>query len=508
MNHSACGNERKSKIWPWSLPTRLVDIDANSPRVVNSSDLEPSTAYLTLSHCWGDANFLKLTSNNISELMSGLPSQELSQTHRDSLSVTRRLGYRFIWIDSLCIIQDSVEDWRAESKRMASIYGNSTCNIAAKGATSHAGCFVRRNPLILRPCQLNHPTDPARGIYAHPYVTAGYHSFNSYNYSTNAPLLDRAWVQQERLLAPRLLYFGGQEIHWECCTLQASETWPFGPPSTEHGFDQVFPLKAAFESELRPFVEWSNDDLYAFIYELWRNGIVKEYTAAKLTFEKDRLAAFAGIVSVIQARTGLSYVAGLWKELLPLELLWYRIDPLKPAQNYRVDSEAWKPPTWSWTSVLGGKRYSVAALAHPNSREETYSCQVVECTAQPLDADTPILEQLSRASLTLKGYLVPKMKSFHNSSPGQSDTQRVAGSSDGSDIYFDINVAQSMELFYFLVIRYVNERGHYTDHGLVLALDDPHTANFYVRVGYFARGCDDLSGSLFADHDECTISIA
>jgi hypothetical protein len=151
---------------------------------------------------------------------------ELSQTHLDSIKITRGLGYRYIWIDSLCIIQDSPEDWRNQSTQMAAIYGDSTCNIVAKGPSSHSGCFVRRNPLMRRPCQLRQfgDQDQSHGIYAHPYSTATYNSYPMDYYSTNAPLLQRAWVQQERLLSPRILYFGDPDIHWECCTIQASES--------------------------------------------------------------------------------------------------------------------------------------------------------------------------------------------------------------------------------------------------------------------------------------------
>lgn len=385
-NHTACNSERKSKVWPVRLPKRLLDVGllstgATTPHIVDAQHLEPTTPYMTLSHSWGDANFLKLESTNIAELMSEVPIQALSQTHQDALSITRRLGYRYLWIDLLCIVQDSTEDWRAEAAKMASVYGNSTCNIAAKGANSHAGCFVQRNPLGHRPCQLirTEDDDPTQGVYAHPSPTANYQSFNHYNYANNSPLLERAWVQQERLLPPRILYFGGPEIHWECCSLQASETWPFGPPSDEHGFDEVVSLEAAFETELRPFTEWSNDDYYTFIFKLWRNGIVREYTAAKLSFERDRLAALAGIASVIQTRTDLSFVAGLWKELLPLELLWHRDSPLMTREDQRNNGDGWEAPTWSWASLIGKVRHSVPALSHTEDRKETYSCQVIDC---------------------------------------------------------------------------------------------------------------------------------
>lgn len=502
-----------SSIWPRDLPTRLVKVEMSSkgtilPRLIESNHLESTSPYLTLSHCWGDANFLKLQSDNITKLTNGIPTQELTQTHRDSLVITHRLGYHYIWIDSLCIIQDSIEDWRAESAKMASIYGNTVCNIAAKGATSHAGCFVRRNPLVRRPCRLTQDdaVDPAQTVYAHPYLTAGYQSFNVYSYESDTPLLKRAWVQQERLLPPRILYFGGQEIHWECCSHQASESWPFGSPSDEHGFDEVFPLKAAFESELRPFLEWSNDDYYTFVFELWRNGIVRQYTAAKLTFERDRLAAIAGIAGVIQARTGLSYVAGMWKELLPLELLWCRSGPWMPGESCRnAGAVGGKLPTWSWIPVEGAKSYLITALQHPNLRTETYSCQLVDLATKALDTDTPMMGEFREITLTLKGCLMLNHEPIDYLKQQASKPTPRSASVQIPSIYFDINVADEEELYYFLVTRTNSDTSH-TDYGLVLAKDTAIQDGF-LRVGVFLQSHDVRSSCLFDGCTERIISI-
>lgn len=399
---------------------------------------------------------------------------------------------------------------------MASVYGNSTRNIAAKGADSHAGCFVQRNPLSHRPCQLTQTedSDPTQGVYAHPYPTANYTSFNLHNYANNAPLLERAWVQQERLLPPRILYFGGPKIHWECYSLQASETWPSGPPSDEHGFDEVIPLNAAFETELHPFNEWSNDDYYTFIFGLWRNGIVHEYTAAKLSFEKDRLAALAGIASVIRARTGVSFVAGLWKELLPLELLWHRDISLVTGENQRNNGgEGWKAPSWSWVSVIGKVRYAGAALSHPQYRKETHSCQVIDCHTVPLETDAPILGELSDASLTLKGRLALIPGSFAHLTQEDVPLPLKLSPHSGPDVYFDVanpsNSITTIELSYFLVTQNTQQSGGYTDAGLVLAKDDAHpNRKGYTRVAFFIHSYAIRSESLFDEGlEEDTFTI-
>jgi hypothetical protein len=509
VDHGSCGNERMSAVGPRTLPKRLVDVgqteDPISARLITTGSLDHETPYLTLSHSWGDGKFLKLTTTNIKDLKSLIPLHELSQTHRDSLSITRRLGYRYIWIDSLCIIQDAVEDWRAHSVLMAAIYGNSTCNIAAKGPSSHFGCFVRRNPLVSRPCQLRQvgEEDSTHGIYAHPYHTATYNAYPLHYYSNDVPLLERAWVQQERILSPRLLYFGGPEIHWECCTTQASESWPSGPPSTDHGFDEVSPLKMAFESELKRFKDWSEDDFFGFVYELWHNGIIRDYTAAKLSFEKDRMAALAGIASVIQSRTDMTYIAGLWKEFLPQDILWYKMDEASPGQNHNSSLRQWTAPTWSWASVEGRVRYTLSAFRHPTDEKIEYLSRVLSCSMTPLDVENPVLGETSQASLTIIGPLVPMVeKAEHLGKQGMGLISKIE-----RRFRPDVDIPESEDLFYLLIIRTKDNDKVRTNTGLVLARRDSEKGGGYIRVGMFVSSYEVEDGCMFGGLDEMTVTI-
>jgi hypothetical protein len=135
----------------------------------------------------------------------GIPESALPRTFRDAFMIVRKLGLSYIWIDSLCITQDSVEDWEREALQMANVYGNSSCNITATGRNSHEGCFKLRNPLRFVPC-------PA-------YKSNGFHIFAQKNDSParrDAPLLTRAWVFQEHILAPRNVYFGNSILYWHC----------------------------------------------------------------------------------------------------------------------------------------------------------------------------------------------------------------------------------------------------------------------------------------------------
>ena len=127
-SHKAC---RRSD--PIYLPTRVIDVGKHvfsNPRLILGSELEPGTKYATLSHCWGRSTQTRLLRSNLSSLRQKLPWKELSKTFKDVFKVTRYLGIRYLWIDSLCIIQDSPEDWARESSAMSKVYSNGYCNIA------------------------------------------------------------------------------------------------------------------------------------------------------------------------------------------------------------------------------------------------------------------------------------------------------------------------------------------------------------------------------------------
>lgn len=126
------------------------------PRLCNTSELFSKVLYTTLSHCWGSVAIFKLLSTNLSLLLEEIPLVELTQVFRDAIDLTYRLGIDYIWIDSLCIIQDSVEDWEHESAIIGDVYKYSWCNIAATGFENGlAGLFVKRNPYAMQPFPVN-----------------------------------------------------------------------------------------------------------------------------------------------------------------------------------------------------------------------------------------------------------------------------------------------------------------------------------------------------------------
>lgn len=110
------------------LPARLLEIGAPTFDRVRlwfpskNTSLLQTVSYMTLSHCWGSAQFLTLTQSSLPRLEAGILTSELPKSFQDAIHITRELGVRFLWIDSLCILQDSVTDWQQESALMADVY--------------------------------------------------------------------------------------------------------------------------------------------------------------------------------------------------------------------------------------------------------------------------------------------------------------------------------------------------------------------------------------------------
>lgn len=170
--------------------------------------------YATLSHRWGNHQTCITTKSNISDHRCGIPWPTIPKTFRDAMIYCLKLGIEYIWIDALCIIQDSPRDWQQQSAEMAGIYKNSYLTLSATTATNDsAGCFSmdrsapaqsnkslsgKDSPIYIRE-KLRHWTDPGGGILKERF-----------------PLFTRAWVFQERILSTRTLHFCDRELVWEC----------------------------------------------------------------------------------------------------------------------------------------------------------------------------------------------------------------------------------------------------------------------------------------------------
>lgn len=305
------------------MPSRLVDAgdpqNSIPPRLVVSTQLQDNVEYVTLSHCWGNAHVFKLERRNFMALRASIPVDKLPRTFQDAMHIVRRLGYRYLWIDSLCIIQDSKEDWSQEAILMNMVYKHARFNIAATGAEdSEGGCLFDYDQIAILFPQIELTFDlgqlrsqKGHGIvYKHEskIVRRKYYLIRAepswIKELEGSRLLNRAWVFQERLLSPRVLHFHRAQLFWECRELRAFESCPNGMPPER-------------------FLA------YPYLVNTYMKDILP--SAYKITLESNTASTFEDT----------EYHSKSWAEFVT-------------AYTAATRSANFRAPSWSWASMDGG----------------------------------------------------------------------------------------------------------------------------------------------------------
>jgi len=238
-HHARCLQETKDHVTR-ILPSRFVDVGSQDrtvePRLVSSSRISTIEKYTMLSHCWGanpENMPLRTTRSTKTAHTISLPIATLPKTFRDAVSVTRALNIRYIWIDSLCIVQDDLENWKQEAAKIASIYENSFLTFAAVDSpNSNGGLFLDS---IIQPAHIDFTprADPSRATTSEKTQSTAYllqflrtRSNQDKLHLYNAPLYKRGWVFQEVMLSSRSLHFREHQMYWKCHSGLRSEMNP------------------------------------------------------------------------------------------------------------------------------------------------------------------------------------------------------------------------------------------------------------------------------------------
>ncbi|KAI1454941.1 heterokaryon incompatibility protein-domain-containing protein [Annulohypoxylon moriforme] len=345
--HPYCG-----ALTPATMPKRLLNVHSRNGDVIFlEEDIAAPAPYVALSHFWKFSQPLKMTRDRLNRLGTTIHLEELSPTLRDAIRIARWLDVEYMWIDSLCIIQDDKEDWDEQSVQMGSIYRQSYFTIAAHVDSNNPspthGCFLERNHFR----EISHQDDNGqtcstlvRGDFTHEDEPV-----------TPASLAGRGWCYQERLLASRIIHFRPGEISFECfhgirceCDeLLPHDKLPFGREPYK-SFKEGF---AEYATTVEPYEGSASDILYglngAKAWLAWRN-MVSNYATTDFTFKKDRLPALAGVASRMPKQVLGSYVAGLWTGEIVSELLWRRSYNVK-----RFRDEPYVAPSFAWASGSG-----------------------------------------------------------------------------------------------------------------------------------------------------------
>lgn len=502
------------------MPTRVLEISdadtAEAPpqfRLVDGTNCPSSSSYMTLSYCWGSRpadRVYRLLSSTESKLRTKQSISILPKTLRQAVEAAKCLGSLYLWIDRLCILQDSTEDWLRESARMTDVYKNASLSIAALGSSDDQdGLFWDREPSRMVPSVMNIRTEKESEICAfvdHIDVLKLEVRWEHEGFQEEAPLLSRAWVVQERILSPRVVYMGRKQVFWECSLARYCEMLPGVPNTIEESLAQYQP-----ENDMQSYawkhhigkskVRHKAGDVYEQLFQGW-NDIVESYTKCNLTKASDKLVAISGLANDMRTKLAAlrpgphRYLAGLWEQNLPGDLVWSSSSPstCRRAPEYRA-------PSWSWASLDGP--LEMTRPSRPRRRggkPHITFASVVTCGTEPADEMDLDTGQVSAGIITLTGPSVLSDLDIQIHSRRTEDLNKalleaLPPGMDRVRVWLDTYDSASDKIFDLIIRGELYDIFSWTCKGLALVRDGQN-ANVYRRVGMieyrFGRRADML----------------
>lgn len=284
----------------------------------------------------------KLTSDDTTEFE--IPC--LPESFQEAISLTQKLGWRYLWIDSLCINQNDAEDWKAQSAQMWMIYEHSICNFAATGAaTSGRGLYSSVNWLAREENFATFAVDcawtsrDASSGRLHLLMPDALDLFSGLEHSD---INKRGWVLQERLLSPRTIHFAAKTLYWEC---RESHSMAFISKDNLYDLNITQNTKVWVERTREAMARFTEGrGSLAQVYESWES-VRGRYASTAVTYQTDKLVALSSVAAVFERLLSDKYVAGIWKRTAIYDLLW-RVSVPGKRSNHGA-------PSWSWASMEG-----------------------------------------------------------------------------------------------------------------------------------------------------------
>ncbi|KAF2093811.1 HET-domain-containing protein [Rhizodiscina lignyota] len=402
--HPSCRNQ-----YPDFMPDRLLRISkASKDPVLIQGKFEPAP-YVALLYCWGNAKDILVTNrNNLEEHLDRIVLDSLPLVLQDAATVCRLLDVDYLWVDSLCIIQNDEDqrDWSQQSAQMRKIYSGAELVIAVESSPDCTIGFLEGQDTQVpwRPFEFEH--DGRKTIYFAKVPSLS----ESIGSIQTTSLSRRGWAMQEVILPNRILHFTEREMIWECNTncRCACGTPTHGLWKLDMQFITNSGAGTAWTKATRKYCDEGSDANSRHLEDFLRirtttaviwawERLVELYSQRQLTVASDKLSAISGLVQSFQDILGNGrnhYIAGLWKDKLVKGLLWHVTGspPSKrPAQ--------WRAPTWSWASIDGGIGYFLESYQF--SFEEQLEILRVVCATGPFDPTG----RISDAYIEVRGIL-------------------------------------------------------------------------------------------------------
>ena len=488
--HDNCGKVPSDVALPYRL---LVVSPQDAPAVarLRSTNGEKGS-YLALSYCWGSEQTYVLTSENIELLMRGLEEHLLPQTIRDAMAVTRTLGFQYLWVDALCIMQDSDNpaarfDMDKELARMYDVYSNATMTIAAACASSVTDGF-----LYDRHAPKHKVYDIPLRLKAEHFITCRIKEHENYN-DLQEPLNTRAWTFQEQMLSPRLLIYASHTLQWQCrtitCNLGGSYHSPRPRPSVAPRLLLPKPIGPDDVKQIK-------DNIPHAILQPWLE-IIKCSSTRKSSLPSDKLPVVSALASSYTPIFGRNYHAGIWAKSPVHQLCWRRANS---SQWSLTRPKEYRAPSWSWASVDGQLYFpSFLEIGGKSAITPDRNFKVIDWVISLKLVDLPFGEVIAgkmvvRAALreaTFHPFSSPTLTFDTGSSGGIDQLQSAHGMSDVLEDNFDRSIR--CVAMYHQQINEVQQIG-----GLMLVKLLGSNA-IYRRIGIFTADAREF--------EECSIGL-
>ncbi|KAL1644437.1 cytosolic leucyl tRNA synthetase [Diplodia intermedia] len=309
--------------------------DGDAFRLVDCPPVgEKTLRYAALSYCWGGDQAYKTTKDNKGAYYSNIPHEALApfKSITDAIHVARRLGLSYLWIDSLCIVQDDAEDQGREIGKMQDIYAGAYVTISAACAQTSRDGFLDFMADDSQDFEVDYPC--IGGATGAVFLTKDQITSDR----DDQPIDARAWTYQEYFLSPRALVFERRKVRWRCFTAAHED----GGHDNDSGFKLLNSGMLARMGPAELGREWSL--------------AVERYSRRYLTVQSDKLPAMAGIAArfarfLADGDRPSRYLAGLWESGLARQLAWDA--SWGNARRTRQPRRLAHAPTWSWASIDG-----------------------------------------------------------------------------------------------------------------------------------------------------------
>jgi hypothetical protein len=355
------------------LPRRLVFVRNQQTELAIKLVEVPGLStgrYIALSHCWGTSPTLKTTVSNLVSMCENIKVKDLPKTFLDTIHCARMLNVQYIWIDSLCIVQDDKSDWERESARMCDYYRNAWLVVVAASAQGDTYGFLGKRPPIFQGIPLQ--SRDGSGTYD-TCISRDFPHIPGETYFGTDHQGDftqrRAWCLQETALARRVIAFHRAEVTWSCYSAtmcecgkaselsdarspvayyrRALKDWLDAKMPNHHYScipgDRFSNPSVGWTYYEKPFTRFTSN---LSTYEEWRVMLVPIYTKLMTTHRSDRLPALSGLAALVGAEVQCSYLAGIWSHDIQLGLLW---EIEKGAE--RPAHSCPNAPSFSWASL-------------------------------------------------------------------------------------------------------------------------------------------------------------